>query len=54
MTVGGMDADTERTRMYTQRVMSGGHPLPLVNKSQLIFGFYFGLKLAAVKASKVR
>jgi len=33
MTVGGMDADTERTRMYLQRVMSGGYPLHLLLES---------------------
>ena len=30
MTVGGMDADIERTRKYLQRVMSEGYPLPLL------------------------
>ncbi len=33
MTVGGMDADIERTRMYLQRVMSEGYPLHLLLES---------------------
>ena len=32
MTVGGMDADIERTGRYLQRVVSRGLPFPLANQ----------------------
>jgi len=32
MTVGGMDADIERTGKYLQRVMSEGYSLLLLNR----------------------